>query len=78
MLGAIASPHHPGENAIVGAIFGAALGAIAQESRAQAVERSQARHQEAAQSAALAAQVPLDNFRRAMSACMSGRGYRVG
>jgi hypothetical protein len=74
MLGAIASPRHPGENAIIGAIFGAALGAIAQESRAQAVERSQARHQEAAQ----ASQVPLDNFRRAMSACMSGRGYRVG
>ena len=28
--------------------------------------------------AAAAARAPTDNFRRAMSACMSGRGYRVG
>jgi hypothetical protein len=77
-LGAMSSPHHPGDNAIIGAIFGAAIGAIAQESRAQAIEQSQARQQQAAQAAAPVSAMPLDNFRRAMSACMSGRGYRVG
>jgi hypothetical protein len=77
-LGAMSSPHHPGDNAVIGAIFGAALGAIAQESRAQAIEQSQARRQQADQAAAQASAAPFDNFRRAMSACMSGRGYRVG
>jgi hypothetical protein len=77
-IGAMSSPHHPGDNAVIGAIFGAALGAIAQESRAQAIEQSQSRHQQAAQSAAQASAMPFDNFRRAMSACMTGRGYRVG
>lgn len=71
---AVSGPRHVGENAVIGAIFGAALGAAAQEARAQAVEQAQARRQ---QSDPLA-RVPLDNFRRAMSACMQGRGYRVG
>ncbi|MBI5257551.1 MAG: glycine zipper family protein [Burkholderiales bacterium] len=71
---AVSSPRHAGENAVIGALLGFALGAIAQESRAQAMERAQARQQ----AAAAAAQVPMDNFRRAMSACMQGRGYRVG
>ena len=70
---AVSSPRHAGENAIIGAIFGTVLGAIAQESRAQAIEQAQARQQQAA----AASRVPTDNFRRAMSACMQGRGYRV-
>lgn len=75
---AVSSPRHAGENAVIGAVFGAMLGAAAQESRAQAVEAAQARRAEAAQAAQAAAQVPQDNFRRAMSACMQGRGYRIG
>jgi len=70
---AVSSPRHAGENAVIGAIFGTVLGAIAQESRAQAIEQAQARQQQAA----AASRVPSDNFRRAMSACMQGRGYRV-
>ncbi len=78
ILGAVvSSPRQAGTNAVIGAIFGAALGGSAQESRAQAIERSQARQQQAAGAAAHAARLPLDNFRRAMSACMQGRGYRV-
>jgi hypothetical protein len=68
---AVSSPHHAGEGAVIGAIFGSLLGAAAQESRVQAAEYAYARRQSYAQ-------VPLDNFRRAMGACMSGRGYRVG
>jgi hypothetical protein len=59
------------EGLVLGAIFGSLIGAAAQESRVQAAEQAYARrlaHQ----------QVPMDNFRRAMGACMAGRGYRVG
>jgi hypothetical protein len=56
---------------VLGAIFGSLIGAAAQENRVQAAEAAQARR--------LAyQQAPMDNFRRAMGACMSGRGYRVG
>lgn len=72
VVGAVAAgPRHGGEGAIIGAIFGSLLGAAVQESRAQAAEAAYARRQ-------AYTQVPLDNFRRAMSACMTGRGYRVG
>ena len=75
---AVSSPRQIGANAVIGAIFGAALGGAAQESRAQAIESSQARRQQAAAAVAESARIPQDNFRRAMSACMQGRGYRIG
>jgi hypothetical protein len=75
---AVSSPRQAGANAVIGAIFGAVLGASAQESRAQAIEQAQARRQQQVAAANAAARAPLDNFRRAMSACMSGRGYRIG
>jgi hypothetical protein len=71
---AVSGPRHAGGNAVIGAIFGAALGAAAGEARNRAIDDAQAR-QEAA-----AAQRPrpaADNFRRAMTACMQGRGYQV-
>jgi hypothetical protein len=75
VLGAmVSSPRQAGPNALIGAVFGALLGAVSQESRAQAAEAAQARH---AQDQARA-QLPLDNFRRAMSACVQSRGYTVG
>ena len=71
MAGAVlSSPRHTRESVVIGALFGAALGAMAQESRAQAADQALAARQ--------AALAPLEGFRRAMSACMSGRGYRVG
>ncbi|MDP1899992.1 MAG: glycine zipper domain-containing protein [Rubrivivax sp.] len=79
VLGSMTSSRrHSGEGAVIGALFGAALGAIAQESRAQSIEQAnaaRAQHQEALRQAA---QAPLGDFRRAMGACMLGRGYRVG
>ena len=71
---AVSSPRHAGANAVIGAIFGAAIGAASQEARAQSVDAAQARQYEAMERA----RMPLDNFRRAMSACMASRGYRVG
>ena len=68
---AVSSPYRTGEGMVLGAIFGTLIGAAAHESRVQAAEQAYARR--------LAYhQVPLDNFRRAMGACMTGRGYRVG
>ncbi len=79
VIGSVASSRrHSGSGAVIGAIFGAALGAIAQESRAQAVEQANAAREQSNQAARQAALAPLDGFRRAMSACMLGRGYRVG
>lgn len=79
VIGSVASSRrHSGEGAVIGAIFGAALGAIAQESRAQAIEQSNAAREQQSQAARQAAMAPLDGFRRAMGACMAGRGYRVG
>lgn len=79
VIGSAASSwQHSGRDAVIGAIFGAALGAIAQESRAQAIEQANAARAQSNQAARQVALAPLDGFRRAMSACMPGRGYRVG
>lgn len=71
---AVSSPRHAGQNAVIGAVFGALLGAAVQESRAQAAEAAAARQAEAA----ARARQPLNDFRRAMGACMQSRGYTVG
>ena len=74
LLGAVvSSPRNAGAHAVIGAIFGAAIGAASGEARNRAIDDAQARQAAAAERA----QQPLDNFRRAMSACMMGRGYRV-
>jgi hypothetical protein len=79
VIGSVTSSRrHSGSAAVIGAIFGAALGAIAQESRAQAAEQANAAREQQNQAARQAALAPLDGFRRAMTACMQGRGYRVG
>jgi hypothetical protein len=68
---AVASPRNSGQGMVLGAIFGTLLGAAAHEARVQSAEQAYARR-------VSAQQVPVDNFRRAMGACMTGRGYRVG
>ncbi len=74
LLGAVvSSPRNAGAHAVIGAIFGAAVGAASGEARNRAIDDAQARQAAAADRA----QQPQDNFRRAMTACMTGRGYRV-
>ena len=74
VIGAIASsPRHAAGGAVLGAIFGAAVGAATNEARQRYYDDAQARDAEAA----ARSRAPLDDFRRAMSACMSGRGYNV-
>ena len=68
---AVSSPHNTGQGMVLGAIFGTMLGAAAHEARVQSAEQAYAQHQ-------AMQQAPYGNFRRAMGACMTGRGYRVG
>jgi hypothetical protein len=70
---AVSSPRHAGANAVIGAMFGAVLGAAAGDARNRAYEDARARQSEATERA----RAPSNNFRRAMSACMQGRGYQV-
>lgn len=68
---AVASPYNSGQGMVLGAIFGTLIGAAAHEARVQSAEQAYAQH-------VSMQQVPAHNFRRAMGACMTGRGYRVG
>lgn len=73
VAGAVLSgSRHSGQGAVMGAIFGALLGAAVEESRARSLEQ-----QQAARTPPPRPNTGLDSFRRAMSACMDARGYRV-
>lgn len=71
--GIVSSPRNVGTGLVLGAVIGGLLGSAAEESRAQAEERRQEYRRDAWE----ARQAPLNDFRRAMSACMTGRGYSV-
>lgn len=71
--GIVSSPRNVGTGLVLGAVIGGLLGTAAEENRAQAQERQQAYRREAWETR----QAPLNDFRRAMSACMTGRGYSV-
>jgi hypothetical protein len=69
--------HDPGAGAVGGAILGGAAGAVSDAARADAAKRAQGRYdqREAARMARLEGQA--NDYRRAMSACLEGRGYTV-
>jgi hypothetical protein len=74
VVGSMVSPYrHSGQGAVIGALFGAMVGAASQDAQQRAYEQSRARQAANADASAR----PMNNFRRAMSACMEGRGYRV-
>ncbi|MDT8440087.1 MAG: glycine zipper 2TM domain-containing protein [Desulfuromonadales bacterium] len=79
VLGAIiGAPHSSGEGAVVGAIAGAALGAAAESARYASETRSlQARHDRYSQERYAEQDRRSRLYRRAMSACLEGRGYSV-
>jgi hypothetical protein len=73
---AVSRPWQSGQGALVGALAGAAIGAVAEASREQATERAEAA--EESHRAAMAAQgQKAGAYRRAISACLAGRGYTV-
>jgi Glycine zipper 2TM domain len=78
VLGAvIASPHNAAAGAIGGAIVGGALGAASDASREAQAKQVQERYdrRNSAQSARIEEQA--SNYRRALTACLEGRGYTV-
>lgn len=77
-IGAAVAPHHNSAGgAAIGAVAGAVLGAASDASRQERAAQLQARleHKQDVQHARSEHQA--QDFRRAMSACLEGRGYSV-
>jgi hypothetical protein len=78
VLGAIvANPHHSGQGAAAGAVLGAAAGAAsdaAREAQAERIEDAYARHAAARDARSTAEET---RYRRALTACLEGRGYTI-
>jgi len=72
---AVSPPWETGEGAVLGAVAGAVVGGIAESAAAQQARERSAADVHSAQAARLEQQ--SRNYRRAMSACLEGRGYNV-
>lgn len=78
VIGAIAgSPRHAGEGVAVGATVGAIAGAASDNARAAEAEAAQARYDRRNRAAYAYREEQASAYRRAMSACLEGRGYSV-
>jgi hypothetical protein len=78
VLGAIVSP--PGrtaEGAAVGAVTGAVVGAASDAERQEQAERVQQCYDQRAAQRAAQFERQASGYRRAMAACLQGRGYTV-
>lgn len=78
VLGAVVS--HPGrsaEGAVIGAIAGTLLGAASDAARQEQAERLQEGYDRRASQAAAYTEQQASAYRRAMGACLEGRGYTV-
>lgn len=78
VIGSMLSPRHGhGESMVFGAITGAMLGAASEEAKQQHAEQIQQHYdtKDAQRYAQLERQA--SDYRRAMSACLEGRGYTV-
>ncbi|MCP5267236.1 MAG: glycine zipper 2TM domain-containing protein [Burkholderiaceae bacterium] len=76
-IGALTSSRgHRTEGAIVGTIIGAIVGSIAEASSERAVAQAQAAQPASTPDRASAVD-RADRYRRAISACLTGRGYQV-
>jgi uncharacterized protein YcfJ len=78
VLGAVVSrPRDAGAGAIIGAIAGAAIGAASESSKQQQVEEIRRTHDERDSRAAANLEQQVAGYRRAIGACLEGRGYTV-
>jgi hypothetical protein len=78
VLGAlIAGPRHAGAGALIGAGGGAVAGAASDASRQQQAQQLEEAYNNRDQALDARYQAEASNFRRAMSACLEGRGYSV-
>jgi len=75
MVGAaVSSPYHSGEGALVGAAAGAVLGAIVEDSASKQTQQLQSGQDD---EAIAEQQRRADGYKRAITACLAGRGYSV-
>ena len=74
---AVTAPHDSAQGAVAGAVAGAMIGAASDAARQQEAERVQAHYdrQAALQNAQI--EQKANEYRRAMTACLEGRGYSV-
>lgn len=78
MVGAIlASPHDTGEGMLFGAITGAMLGAASDTARQETAREIQHEYDARYARQYASAERQAHNYRRAMTACLEGRGYTV-
>ena len=78
VLGAlIAGPRHAGAGALIGAGSGAVVGAASDVSRQQYAQQMQEAYVNRDQALDARYEGQARNFRRAMTACLEGRGYTV-
>src|SRR4051812_38143483 len=73
----IAGPHDPGGGAMIGAIAGGAMGAASDHARQKEAEGINAHNNAQAQAERAQLETQASNYRRAISACLEGRGYTV-
>lgn len=77
-IGAVAAgPRDSAEGAIIGAVAGAALGAVSDSARQTQAEEAQQHYDRADRQRFAEAERRAQDYRRAMQACLEGRGYAV-
>lgn len=74
---AVAGPGDAGSGAVVGALAGAVLGAASDAERQAQAERIEQRYNRADTGKLAAMERKAADYRRAMGACLEGRGYTV-
>ncbi len=74
---AIGSPHNTGEGAIIGAMAGATLGAVSDAARQQRADQLQGQYDQQSMRQYAELDRQSRRYRRAMGACLEGRGYSV-
>lgn len=74
---AIGAPHSTGEGAIVGAVAGAVLGAASDAARQEQADRLQERYDQRNDQHYAELERQARKYRRAIAACLEGRGYSV-
>ncbi len=74
---AVSRPRDAGAGAVIGAVAGAVLGAASDNSRQRAADAEQARLDEIQARRAAQSDAQLQSYRRALKACLEGRGYTV-
>jgi hypothetical protein len=74
---AVSSPRHAGTGAAVGAVLGGVLGSASDAARAQQAREIQRRYEQRESERLARIEQQSSDYRRAVTACLEGRGYTV-